>query len=238
MTMAEKKNDYPPGVEADRRLLPFETWEDYLDSLIEIADLRNLRSIPSARIIAALGYRALGDTLSEKEFYARRAVIQNIVYPITKPYVLVSEGTDLEDPFKRELAIRERANRIGILQSIIFIRHFTRSGFEISGYIDYAHRLITQDWGPFFKSKKMLWPKDSDLGYFHWRHGTVRSNISRNYKPVMDPEQGLLFQNRHDHKIICPNPEQETGQNSTRTRVYSPMYTQIEIYDHVVRKKS
>lgn len=54
----------------------------------------------------------------------------------------------------------------------------------------------------------------------------------------MDPEQGLLFQNRHDHKIICPNPEQETGQNSTRTRVYSPMYTQIEIYDHVVRKKS
>ncbi|XP_013182278.1 PREDICTED: uncharacterized protein C4orf22 homolog isoform X2 [Papilio xuthus] len=192
MTMAEKKNDYPPGVEADRRLLPFETWEDYLDSLIEIADLRNLRSIPSARIIAALGYRALGDTLSEKEFYARRAVIQNIVYPITKPYVLVSEGTDLEDPFKRELAIRERANRIGILQSIIFIRHFTRSGFEISGYIDYAHRLITQDWGPFFKSKKMLWPKDSDLGYFHWRHGTVRSNISRNYKTTITSSSGAI----------------------------------------------
>lgn len=56
--MAEKKNEYPPGVEADRRLLTFDAWEDYLDSLIEIADLRNLRSIISARTIAAFGYRS------------------------------------------------------------------------------------------------------------------------------------------------------------------------------------
>lgn len=59
MAMAEKKNEYAPGIEADRKLLHFETWEDYLDSLIEIADLRNLRSIASARTIAALGYRYL-----------------------------------------------------------------------------------------------------------------------------------------------------------------------------------
>lgn len=55
--MAEKKNEFPPGVEAYRRLLAFDTWEDYLDSLIEIADLRNLRSLDSARTVAALGYR-------------------------------------------------------------------------------------------------------------------------------------------------------------------------------------
>lgn len=67
-------------------------------------------------------------------------------------------------------------------QSIIFIRHFTKGGFEISGYIDYAHRLVSENWTPFFRSSKMLWPRDNDLGYYHWRHGTVRSNISRNYK--------------------------------------------------------
>ncbi|KOB64787.1 Uncharacterized protein OBRU01_23678, partial [Operophtera brumata] len=83
MAMAEKKNEYPPGVEANRRLLPFETWEEYLDSLIEMSDLRNLRKI---------------------------------VLPTVTPYVMVSEGTDLEDPFNRELAVRERANRVGILQ--------------------------------------------------------------------------------------------------------------------------
>lgn len=57
MAMAERKNQYSASVEADRRLLDFDTWEEYLDSLIDIADLRNLRSIHSARIIAALGYR-------------------------------------------------------------------------------------------------------------------------------------------------------------------------------------
>lgn len=58
----------------------------------------------------------MGDTLSEKEFYARRAVIKEIVYPTVRPYILVSEGADVEDPFNRELAVRERANRVGILQ--------------------------------------------------------------------------------------------------------------------------
>ncbi|XP_061712017.1 cilia- and flagella-associated protein 299-like [Cydia pomonella] len=238
MAMAEKKNEYPVAVEADRRLLAFESWEDYLDSLIEIADLRNLRSITTSRTVAALGYRANGDTLSEKEFNQRRAVIHEIVYPTVKPYVLASEGADVSDPFNRELAVRERANRLGILQSIIFIRHFTKGGFEISGYIDYAHRLISENWVPFFRANKMLWPRDSDLGYYHWRHGTVRSNMSRNYKPIMDPEKGLLFQNRHDHKIIWPDPQQDPGQNTMKQRIFSPRYTQIEIYDHVVRRKS
>ncbi|KAL4714055.1 hypothetical protein ACJJTC_008409 [Scirpophaga incertulas] len=236
--MSGKANEYPASVEADRRLLKFQTWEDYLDSLIEIADLRNLRSITSARTIAAFGYRANGDTLSEKEFYTRRAVIQEVVFPTVKPYVLVSEGTDVWDPFSRELAVREQANRLGIVQSIIFVRHYTKGGFEISGYIDYAHRLISEDWAPFFKTNKMLWPKLNDLGYYHWRHGTVRNNMTRNYKPTLDPDKGLLFQNRHDHKIICPDPYQDPGQNTTKFRVYSPRYTQIEIYDHTVRKKS
>ncbi|KOB70821.1 Uncharacterized protein OBRU01_10681, partial [Operophtera brumata] len=112
--------------------------------------------------------------------------------------------------------------------SIIFIRHFTKGGFEISGYIDYAHKLVTENWTPFFRGCKMLWPKDNDLGYYHWRHGT----------PLMDPDKGLLFQNRHDHKIVCPDPQQDPGQNTLKARIYSPRYTHIEIYDHVVRRKS
>ncbi|KAG7307100.1 hypothetical protein JYU34_007237 [Plutella xylostella] len=238
MTMAEKKNEIPPSVEADRRLLAYKTYEDYLDSLIDVADLRNLRSLESARTIAALGYRTHGDTLTERQFYKRRAVIHEVVYPTVKAYILVSEGANLQDPFKRELAVRETANRIGIVQTIIFVRNLTRAGFEISGYVDFAHRLLTKDWRPFFHEDALLWPRSSDLGYHHWRHGTVRSNISRNYKPLMDPDKGLLFQNRHDHKIICPDPLQEPGTNTIKLRVYSDRYTQVELYDHIVRKKS
>lgn len=61
-------------------------------------------------------FRANGDTLSEKEFNTRRAVINEIVFPTVTPYVMVSEGANVEDPFNRELAVRERANRVGILQ--------------------------------------------------------------------------------------------------------------------------
>lgn len=236
--MAEKKNTVPPSVEADRRLLQFQTWEDYLDSLIHVADLRNLRSIASARTVAALGYRAAGDTIQEKEFYKRRAVIHEVVYPTVRAYVLASEGIDTDDPFLLELADRERANRVGMLQTIIFLRHHTRGGFEISGYIDFGHRLITESWVPFFKYKKTLWPRNSDLGYYHWRNGAVRSNITRNYNPIMDPEKGLLFQNRHDHKIIYPDPASDPGQNTTKKRIHSPYYTQVEIYDHLVRRKT
>lgn len=60
--------------------------------------------------------RANGATLGEKEFYTRRSVIFNVVYPTVKAYSLASEGSDLRDSLQRELAVRERANRVGILQ--------------------------------------------------------------------------------------------------------------------------
>lgn len=51
------KFSYPPSEEADRRLLPYKTYDDYLDSLVQVVDLRNLRSTLVARIVVALGYR-------------------------------------------------------------------------------------------------------------------------------------------------------------------------------------
>ncbi|GBP31540.1 Uncharacterized protein C4orf22 homolog [Eumeta japonica] len=57
-------------------------------------------------------------------------------------------------------------------------------------------------------------------------------------KPLMDPIEGLLFQNRHDHKIVCTDPTKDPGQNTTRLRIYSPKYFQIELYDHIVRRKN
>ena len=44
-------------IEADRHLIMFKTYEDYLDSLVTCEDLKNLRSTFRARIIAELGYR-------------------------------------------------------------------------------------------------------------------------------------------------------------------------------------
>lgn len=46
-----------PQIEADRRLLQFKTYEDYLDSLVTPQDLCYLQSVEISRTIAELGYR-------------------------------------------------------------------------------------------------------------------------------------------------------------------------------------
>ena len=53
---------------------------------------------------------------------------------------------------------------------------------EISGYIDYAHRLKTEDFRLYFESKKKLLPKPSDLSYFNWRTNACYANDSPNFK--------------------------------------------------------
>lgn len=61
---------------------------------------------------------------------------------------------------------------IYFFQTIIFVRHHTKSGFEISGYIDFEHSLRRSnsreegavDWHLIFMEKKRLWPQQTDLG--------------------------------------------------------------------------
>ncbi len=45
-----------------------------------------------------------------------------------------------------------------MVQCIIFIRHRNSKGQEISGYIDYAHRLKTEDFGVYFRGNKPVPP--------------------------------------------------------------------------------
>ncbi|KAL2092571.1 hypothetical protein ACEWY4_012369 [Coilia grayii] len=48
-------------------------------------------------------------------------------------------------------------------RSIIFIRDRNAQGQEISGYIDYSHRLKLEDFEPYFSGKKRLLPRSTDL---------------------------------------------------------------------------
>ncbi|XP_017784224.1 PREDICTED: uncharacterized protein C4orf22 homolog [Nicrophorus vespilloides] len=223
-----------PQIEADRRLLQFETYEDYLDSLVTPSDLCYLQSVGSSRVLAELGYRSTGETLSREQFQKRLSTVVAYLFPTFKPYELASERMPATDPLQKELALRERANRLGILSTIIFLRNFTVGGFEVSGYIDYGDRLKHEDWKPFFKGKRKIWPRPSDLGYYHWRMGQSISNESFNYKVLVDPRRGLIFQNRFDRKTICVDPNMIPGSNSTRIRVETPCYEHVVLYDHVV----
>uniref|UniRef100_A0A672GKP0 Cilia- and flagella-associated protein 299 n=1 Tax=Salarias fasciatus TaxID=181472 RepID=A0A672GKP0_SALFA len=128
---------------------------------------------------------------------------------------LASAGKDLKDDFLRALAELERANRSGKTtvsaafrrSSVIFIRDYNPLGQEVSGYIDYAHRLKTEDFAAYFSGKKRLMPGRSDLCYYNWKTQTSTSNSSPNFEVVYEDVHGLLFKSKRDKKLLNVDPQ-------------------------------
>lgn len=225
-------------IDGDRRLLRFRSYEEYLDSLVGTVDLCYLRSTTVARAIAELGYRCAGETLLREEFHRRLEAVRNLLHPVRGPYELASELAAPGRRFQQELALRERANRIGAIATIVFLRNFTKSGFEISGYIDFAHRLTNEDWTPFFHGKKRLRLRPSDLAFYHWRLGKTVCNETQNFQPVIDPRRGLEFKCLKDRCVVSIDPGRiSPGISTTRVNLRSEDYEQVVFFDHVLRRK-
>ena len=99
--------------------------------------------------------------------------------------------------------------RIGILdfdqpQSIIFIRDRNIKGQEISGYIDYAHRLKIEDCNPYFEGKKKFLPKNTDLSFYNWDTASTMSTSTPNFQVtvlVVFCYPGSVFS--HSDSIAC-----------------------------------
>ena len=225
-------------IDSDRRLLQFETYKDYLDSLITFVDLGYLGNLNIAHSLAELGYRCTGETLDEDTFYRRLKAVKNLFFPIYKPYELTSEHVTPSDNLMQELALRERLNRLKIISTIIFIRNLTKLQFEISGYIDFNERLEKENWFPYFQGRKKVWPCASDLAYYHWRTGKTRLNETSNFQPVIDPILGLRFKHCHDRHFINVDPGLPSpGIYTTRIRIRSEEYEHVILYDHVLRSR-
>ena len=216
------------------------TYEEYLDSQISDTDMWYLENEDLARQLVELGYRGNGDTLKREEFEARkRALRERSTQKANVPKSLSSAGKDLGSyPTLLALANREELVRNGKLTSILFIRDRNAKGQEISGYVDFALRLKTEDFGPYFERRKKLMPKPSDLSYYNWETQTSTSNSTPNFQVIADSEAGLLFKNKRDRKVINVDPNAPPGDNSTRTEIKTTEYLQIVIYDHMTRRKS
>jgi hypothetical protein len=53
---------------------------------------------------------------------------------------------------------------------------------EVSGYIDYGHRLKTESMEPYFDRKKRLMPRPSDLSFYNWETQMSTSNPTPNFQ--------------------------------------------------------
>jgi Domain of unknown function (DUF4464) len=136
----------------------YETYEDYLDSQVTDTDMYYLEDEDLARQLVELGYRGSGDTLQREEFEARKKALRDRTTQKTNaPKQLCSAGKDLStSPFMQALANREELVRNGKLTSIIFVRDRNGKGQEVSGYIDYAHRLKSENFDAYFDRRKKV----------------------------------------------------------------------------------
>ncbi|XP_067935540.1 cilia- and flagella-associated protein 299-like [Watersipora subatra] len=230
-------DDAPTGT--DNVITEFENYEQFLDSQITALDLFYLEDEELARQLVELGYRGSGEVLKREEFEARKQQAEaSRLAQRNKTKQLAHQGKDIKDPFLKALANREESNRSGKMTTIVFIRDKNSRGQEISGYIDYAHRLKTEDFEQYFNGKKRLLPKPSDLSFYNWETQTSTSNPTPNYQVIAENASGLLFKNKRDRKILNVDPKSSPGDNSTRVVLDSPKYIQIVIYDHITRRKT
>lgn len=221
--------------------LKYDTYEQYLDSQISPMDIYYLEDQDLARQLVELGYRGSGETLKREEFEARKKAAEEAKASKLRnaPKKLASADKDLSHfPFLHNLAEREDLVRNGKLTSIIFVRDKNSKGQEVSGYIDYAHRLKLENFEPYFERKKKLIPKPSDLSYYNWETQHSTSNSTPNFQVIADNEAGLLFKNKRDRKVINVDPKSLPGDNSRRIEIKTHEYLQVVIYDHVTRRKT
>ncbi|XP_055903199.1 cilia- and flagella-associated protein 299-like [Eupeodes corollae] len=233
----------------DDFLLECATYEDYLDIYITRNDLRFLRNIRFCRLLVELGYRSTQEIYTPEQFTIRKAAAYEAMYPIKKSLILFHEGIVITDPVLYNLAKREKSNYQKILSTIIFIRRRQKSGFEISGYIDFESSLKksnlktddSTDWRAVFKMKTLLRPKPTDLSYHNSRSNVTLYNESDNFAIISDHDRGLGFRHKGDRKKFFISQWHESSKgdaNSSRTMVFSPKYGHVILYDHLVRKKA
>ncbi|XP_068166151.1 cilia- and flagella-associated protein 299 [Antennarius striatus] len=217
----------------------FKTYEDYLDSKVTPMEVFYLKNRELARKLVEHGHK--GTVLSREEFEKKAAAQaaetakSNTSYNRSQLITLASAGKELKDNFLKALAEREEANRSGKVTSVIFIRDHNTLGQEVSGYIDYAHRLKTKDFEPYFSGKKRLMPGCLDLCYYNWKTQVSTSNSSPNFEVIYDNPNGLLFKNKRDKKILNVDPMSGPGEDSSRTFLQSDLYIHVVIFDHNLR---
>ncbi|XP_032095704.1 cilia- and flagella-associated protein 299 [Sapajus apella] len=231
--------DQEEGLKAvDNIVTQFNTYEDFLDSQITTVDLYYLEDETLARQLVELGHRGTGERVKREDFEARKATIEIArLAERAQKKTLTSAGKDLQDNFLMALAMREEDNRNGKLSSVIFIRDRNSHGQEISGYIDYAHRLKTEDFEVYFSGKKRLLPRPKDMSFYNWDTNIAVCNSSPNYQVIADNPEGLLFKFKRDRKILNVDPKVQPGDNSTRIPVPTELYIQAVIFDHISRRK-
>jgi len=234
-----KDNDFSTK---DRSVMDFASYEDFLDSLVTKHDRFYLEDRGMMRKAMELGHNQTRTTYTLEAFtQAKQEVMDRLINKRStykKPEV-ISAGRDFShNILLRMLQQREEANITGKQSSIIMIRDFNEHGHEISGYIDFSHRLHTDDFRLIFDETKRLLPRKGDLSFMNWAKFQVFGHSSPNYELLTTSSASMKFRNKRDNKIMNVDPMvKNCGENTSRTVIPAEDYKHVIIFDHYNRKK-
>ena len=232
-------NDDLEGDYIDTSLDGFANYDAYLDHHITDRDLFYLEDRELARKLISLGYQSQGEFLQREEFERKKKEIEEAIKNknSNQPKSLASAGCNLSHSvFLQELAKREENVRNGRMTTIIFIR-CEKKNMEVSGYIDLADRLRTDDFKEYFEGTKKLIPRKTDLSFYNWDTQKWYISDSKNFRVDANSDEGLIFRNTRDRKPINVRPDKDPGDGTTRTDVETTEYIQVVFFDHLTRRK-
>ncbi|EDW75598.1 uncharacterized protein Dwil_GK23733 [Drosophila willistoni] len=232
-------------------LLPFNSYEEYIDHFITIKDVRYLRNIKVQRklIKNACGKSCVGNLLSRKEFVSRREKALDMLQPpgLTDSQ-LFGDHLNSNDQVLKQLARREKILMQKRISTVIFLIMRSSRGLEISSFIDLeqsfreAHFHSSHpnyiDWRGIFEGKVKLMPRKHDLSHFDWHKNSTIFNNSDNFLIISEGAHSLLLMHCGDHKMICVNAGCDCpySRNATRSMFYSNTYGNVIFFDHSIRR--
>jgi hypothetical protein len=198
--------------------------------------------------LLSVAHHGKGEILTKEQFLERKEQFQKAKKDRQAQNVkaLAHAVCPIEDnPFLVALAKREEALRNGRMTTILFIRDDPKESGkdskgknQVSGYIDLADRMKTEDFRKIFLGYKRLMPKTTDLSYYNWDSQVTTIDDTANFRSDPNSKLGLQFRNLRDRKVINVNPEiADPGDGTTREEIQCDDYTQVVFFDHQTRRK-
>ena len=147
------------------------------------------------------------------------------VCSLTKTYAVhTSSEIHVIDPWQDYDGYNEYKDKQNNNYSI-FIKNISKlPAWDLSKI--YLHRMKSEDFRAIFMGNETIVPRPSDLSYYSWESQVCYINDSPNFKTDASSEEGLMFRNKRDRKLINVNPAVASpGDGTDRTEIESPQYT-------------
>ncbi|GFR04016.1 cilia- and flagella-associated protein 299 [Trichonephila clavata] len=224
------------NAELEKAVNAFMTYEDYLDSMITKDDLLFLEDKDMCRDLLSMEYHSNKRIIRREAFEETKAQKAAKIkeYKIREQRICGDEITT-SCKLMQELAKREKDNLNGCLATIIFIRDVNEKGEEVSAYIDFTHRLRTEDWILYFTGEKKIVPLETDLSFYNWTKGNSHHTSSTNFEVTPDTDTlKLFFVCKNDGYAIDVNPKIPIDELLFRLDLTDTNYEQAVIFDHVM----